>query len=399
MKWVKYDENYRIPVKSWCEYVADNTMEQVMNLVNHPAVKVQVVLLPDAGYGFGMPIGCVVICDGAVIPNAVGKDISCGMRAVKTSLKRQSFYHPHLLEKIRNEIKRIVPVGFNHHKKPLENNLVTPGIIYTVTKREERNIDKQLGTLGGGNHFIEIQYDVETDDVWFMIHCGSRNFGLKICDYYNKVARNLNNKWHSKIDEKWDLAFLPIETYEAKAYLSEMKFAMEFALENRRLISENVKKSFLSVIDCEFEEDIDINHNYAEWENHFGKNYLVHRKGATRARKGEIGIIPGDMGSSSYIVEGLGNPHSFMSCSHGSGRPRSCTESSNILSVEDCNKKMEGILFDGWGVNRKGKTDLGEAPDAYKDIEEVIESELDLIKPIIKLKPLAVVKEIKTKRR
>jgi tRNA-splicing ligase RtcB len=167
---------------------------------------------------------------------------------------------------------------------------------------------------------------------------------------------------------------------------------MEFAFENRRLISERVKESFISTIDCQFEEDLDINHNYAAYENHFGQNLIIHRKGATRARNGEIGIIPGSMGTASYIVEGLGNRDSFNSCSHGAGRRMGRNDASNILTVEECDEAMDCIIFDGWGTNRKGQTDLGEAPQAYKDIEDVIESELDLIKPLVKLKPLAVVK-------
>ena len=148
------------------------------------------------------------------------------------------------------------------------------------------------------------------------------------------------------------------------------------------------------VINCDFEEDLDVHHNYATIEHHFGKDVWIHRKGATSARKNQLGIIPGSMGVNSYIVKGLGNPDSYMSCSHGAGRPRSCTESSNILSKEECNRAMEGILFDGWGVNRKGNTDLGEAPGAYKDIEVVMESQKDLIAPIVKLRPIAVVKNI-----
>jgi len=395
LKWVKYDkEKDRIPAKFWCDDVEEGAMEQIVNLTNHPAVVKHVAAMPGLHLGYGMPIECVIACKDAIIPNAVGKDVGCGMRCVKTSLKKKSFFHPTVLENIIKGIKNKVPVGKDRHKVPQENNLVMPGIIYPIMEREERKIDYQLGTLGGGNHFIEIQYDVDTDDVYFMIHSGSRNFGSKVANHYNDVAVKLNDKWHVSVDPSWELAFLPIHTYEAKAYLAEMEFAMEFAFENRRLISERVKESFISTIDCQFEEDLDINHNYAAYENHFGQNLIIHRKGATRARKGEIGIIPGSMGTASYIVEGLGNRDSFNSCSHGAGRVMGRNDASNRLNVVECNEAMDGIIFDGWGTNRKGQVNLGEAPQAYKDIEDVMKAQKDLVTPIVKLKPLGVVKAI-----
>lgn len=323
---------------------------------------------------------------------------NCGMRFVKTTLRPESLlHHPKSLKKIINIIEKLVPVGRHHHKNPPENNLVLPSVFHHVLQREEKNLDKQLGTLGGGNHFIEIQSG-DDGHVGFMIHCGSRNFGKKVCDYYNKEAKKLNKLWRSNLDESWDLAFLPIGTYEARAYIEEMKVAMAFAFENRRLISERVKEAFKETIDCDFYEDLDINHNYAAIENHFGENVWVHRKGATRARKGEFGIIPGSMGTSSYIVEGCGNTDSFNSCSHGAGRVMGRLEASRSLNEQECNKAMKGVLFRGWGTNRKGNVDLGEAPQAYKDIEDVMESQTDLVIPTVKLKPMAVVKAIEGER-
>lgn len=392
MKWVKYEDNMNVPIKSWCQNIETGAIEQAINMSKHPAVFHHIALLPDCHLGYGVPIGSVIACKDAIIPNAVGVDISCGVRAVKTTLKNESLtHHPVTIKRIINIIQKKVPTGKHHHRNPPENNLILPGIFYHVTQKEEGNIDKQLGTLGGGNHFIEIQAG---DDgyIWFMIHCGSRNFGKKVCDYYNKEAKKLNSRWHSSVDESWDLAFLPIGTYEAKAYIEEMKVAMMFALENRRLISERVKEAFKDTIDCNFYQDMDINHNYAAMENHFGQNVWVHRKGAIRARKDEYGIIPGSMGTASYIVEGYGNPESFNSCSHGAGRIMGRNEASRTLSKDACDNAMKGIIFKGWGKNRNGNVDLGEAPQAYKDIDEVMDAQADLVIPIVKLKPLGVVK-------
>lgn len=393
MKVINY-EHSEIPIHSWCEDIEDEALGQALNLSQHPVVFHHIALMPDSHFGFGVPIGCVMACIDAVIPNAVGVDISCGMRAVKTSLRVESLtYNKKPLKKILNLIEKTVPVGYDHHKQPQKNNLVLPEVMYTITNREEGNLDKQLCTLGGGNHFIEIQAG-DDGHIWFMIHCGSRNFGKKICDYYNNEAKKLNRRWCSEVDEKWDLAFLPIGSYEAKAYIEEMKVAMAFAEENRRLISERVKEAFKDTIDCDFYKDLDINHNYATIEHHFGRNVWVHRKGATSAKEGQKGIIPGSMGTSSYIVEGLGNRDSFNSCSHGAGRVMGRLEASRKLKEEDCNKAMDGIIFKGWGKNRKGNVDLGEAPQAYKNIEDVMKSQKDLVTPIVKLKPLGVVKAI-----
>lgn len=287
-----------------------------------------------------------------------------------------------------------VPVGFKRHKEPQKNNLVMPGECGPVMSREEGKIDYQVGTLGGGNHFIEIQ---ESDDghIWYMIHSGSRNFGKQVCDYYNAWAAELNSTWRSKAEDYKDLAFLPIGTQEARAYIIEMKFALEFAKENREQIANRVEEAFREVIGHDFSlcgDDLDVHHNYARVENHYGQNVWVHRKGATSAKLDERGIIPGSMGTPSYIVEGLGNIESFKSCSHGAGRKMGRAEASRTLDVAECDKAMEGVTFGRWGIDRKGRIDLGEAPQAYKDIDAVIKAQLDLIDPVVKLRPLGVIK-------
>jgi len=223
-----------------------------------------------------------------------------------------------------------------------------------------------------------------------MIHSGSRNLGYKVADYYNKLAIELNEKWHSKVPKEWQLAFLPVDSNEGQAYLKEMQYCVDFAFANRKLMMNRTKYCFDEIISgIEFDHIINIAHNYASLENHFGKNVWVHRKGATLARKGTIGIIPGSQGTHSYIVEGLGNPESFMSCSHGAGRCMSRTQAKKELNLEIEKKKMDdqGIIH-----GMRNKNDLDESLSAYKDIKTVMKNQEDLVKVLVELKPLGVIK-------
>ena len=226
-----------------------------------------------------------------------------------------------------------------------------------------------------------------------MIHSGSRNFGLKIAKHYNKLAQDLCTQYHSIVcpfKGEDGLAFLPHGSDIALEYITAMNYALDFALENRQMMMRRVARILSVSNDC-----INIHHNYAIMENHFGKNVWIHRKGATSAREGELGIIPGSMGTPSYIVEGLGNSDSYQSCSHGAGRCMGRMQASRELDVEDCDKAMEGIVHGRWGKNRKGDVDLSEAPGAYKDIDVVMEAQKDLVKIVTKLRPLAVLKDEK----
>jgi tRNA-splicing ligase RtcB len=223
-----------------------------------------------------------------------------------------------------------------------------------------------------------------------MIHSGSRNIGLKVANYYNNIAKSENAKWYSKVEKESDLAFLPYGSSDAKRYLHEMNFCVDFALANRKLMMRRVQRAFISVIgEIEFQHEINIAHNYAKVENHFGRNVMVHRKGATSAKLGELGIIPGSQGSSSYIVEGLGNPDSFQSCSHGAGRNMGRKEEIRSLDLDTELGKMKdmGILH-----GMRSAKDLDESVGAYKDIETVMDNQTDLVKAIVKLTPLAVIK-------
>ncbi len=387
---MKVIKNGLMPIKIWADEVDGKAMKQIMDLASLPFVYRHIAIMPDVHAGMGMPIGGVMATRGVVVPNAVGVDIGCGMCAVKTSLCSRELSRNVLEEKIVPKIKQLVPLGFDWHETDRDEELMPKGYDIDkmpVVRNNYKAAIKQLGTLGGGNHFMEIQED-EEGVVWLMIHSGSRNLGAKVAEYYANKARYWNEKWYSNVVE--GLEFLPIEVQEAKDYMTEMRYCVDFAFANRALMMEQMKlvlkEQFPRV---EFEDMINIAHNYASWEKHFGESVLVHRKGATRAFEGEKGIIPGSQGTSSYIVEGLGNPQSFMSCSHGAGRVMSRSAAKKCLDL-----KEEIARLDRAGVVHGMQTvqDLDEAPSAYKDIDEVMACELDLIRPIVKLRPLAVIK-------
>lgn len=386
---MKVISSERIPIKSWCDNPELGCIGQAVNLANLPFAFKHVALMPDTHQGYGMPIGGVLATHGVVIPNAVGVDIGCGMCAVKTNLMVEGFCVG-ALKMVMGEIRRVVPVGFAHHKEKLAAQAM-PIVLekMPIVEREFEKARTQLGTLGGGNHFIEIQKD-ENGGIWIMIHSGSRNLGKQVADHYNNIAKCLNARWHTSVDPKADLAFLPSDTVEAETYLNEMNYCLAFSRANRAKMMEAIKGAFRLVDpDTQFGETLDIQHNYAAWENHFGENVIVHRKGATRARAGQLGIIPGSQGTSSYIVEGLGNPESFMSCSHGAGRRMGRKEAERKLDLAEEIRKMDeqGIIH---GI--RSKSDLDEAPSSYKDIDGVMAEQADLVKIVTCLKPMAVVK-------
>ncbi|MFA5314103.1 MAG: RtcB family protein, partial [Methanomassiliicoccales archaeon] len=369
----------KLPIKMWLEDIEENAMNQARNLANLPFVYKWISIMPDSHSGYGMPIGGVMATNGVIVPNAVGVDIGCDMRAIKTSLTDIATEE---LKLAMGKIREVVPVGFTHQN---ENQLwdgfdKAPDI--QIIQAELPSSRKQLGTLGGGNHFIEIQKGSD-NHIWIMTHSGSRNFGLKTANVYHKIAQQLCNRWFSEIPDK-DLAFLPIESPEGKEYFQAMKYCLEFARANRQLMMKNVLSCLSSVKECNALDEIDIHHNYAAFENHYGKDVLVHRKGATKASLGLTGIIPGSMGTASYITEGLGNPESFESCSHGAGRRMGRKEAERTLNLEEEQEKMTGIVH-----GLRSVSNLDEAPGAYKSIDEVMKNQEDLVKIKVSLKPLA----------
>lgn len=399
MEWIKKEDNYKVPIKSWCKNVEDLAMKQATDLATHPVVYHHVALMPDCHPGYGMPIGGVIAALDAVIPNAVGVDIGCGMGSVRTNIP-VSETNQEKLRQIVTRIKKYIPCG---EGKANKDRQLWEGLddidMYSqkgwYSAHVKKLANKNLGTLGGGNHFIEMQAG-DDDHVWLMIHSGSRHLGNVIARYYNGIAVELNQKWFSDAPGR-DLAFLPTDSSEGQAYIEDMNFALSYAKENRKRIMDKFMTAFSETFsDADFGEAVNIHHNYASLENHFGKNVWIHRKGATSAKSGETGIIPGSMGAPSYLVEGLGNPDSFMSCSHGAGRVMGRMQASRNLKPEECDQAMQGIVYDRWNKMKRGKSkgmyDLGEAPQAYKNIDKVIEAELDLIKPLHKLHPIGVVK-------
>jgi len=384
----------KFPIKLWLDDIEDGAMKQVKNVANLPFIHLWVAVMPDSHQGYGMPIGGVVGLINIISPNMVGVDIGCGMCAVNTHIPVEEVTEDKLKE-IMGEIRKVVPVGFNKHKDMQDEDLM-PSLegmfVDDILLKEYDNARRSLGTLGGGNHFIELQKSDE-DELWVMIHSGSRNLGFKVCNYYNKKAIELMEKYHIPDVVEQELAYLPVDTPEGRSYIEEMSYCVDFAFENRSLMMDRVLEIVESLYPgMAINPTINIAHNYASLENHMGKNVWVHRKGATRAYKDELGIIPGSMGTKSYIVKGKGNVESFKSCSHGAGRKMGRGQASRTITLEEANKSMEGIVYGRWGKDRKGRIDLGEAPGAYKDLDVVMKNQKDLVEIVTELKPMAVIK-------
>ena len=379
----------KLPIKVWLEKeesLESGAWEQVKAISNLPFAFHHIAIMPDSHQGYGMPIGGVMATQDVIVPNAVGVDIGCGMCAVKTSLTE---INADKLKEIMGEIRKVVPVGFSHQSKPQDESLMPAVDLqdFPIVSKEYRNALNQIGTLGGGNHFIEIQKGYDSH-IWIMIHSGSRNLGFKVAHYYNELAQKLNLKWFSNVPPfrgEDGLAFLPFDTIEGQDYIREMNYCVQFALANRKLMMDNILKIF----NVDHDPMINIAHNYASLEHHFGKDVWVHRKGATLARKGTIGIIPGSQGTNSYIVEGKGNVESFESCSHGSGRMMGRKQAQRTLNLEEEIKKLDdqGIIH---GI--RNIKDLDEASGAYKPIDMVMKNQEDLVDIKVELTPLAVIK-------
>jgi len=375
------------PIKLWLNDLEDGALAQAKNLANLPFAFKHIPIMPDSHQGYGMPIGSILATKEVVIPNAVGVDIGCGMCAMRTELKAVSKDD---LKKTLAVARQLIPLGMNWHDAPQDEALMPKGQedLKIVSRSYAKGL-KQLGTLGGGNHFIEIQQGSD-EYIWIMIHSGSRALGYSVAKHYNNLAIKLNQRYHSVVTKKMELAFLPIETQEAKDYVKEMNYCILYAEANRKLMMTRMVDALKSVVgDFECDEIINKSHNFAAWEAHYGEKVFVHRKGATRAYENELGMIPGSQGTSSYIVKGLGNPESFKSCSHGAGRKLGRKQAQRQLDLEHeidlLNKK--GVIH---GIRHA--SDLDEATGAYKDIDVVMENQKDLAEIVVELTPLAVLK-------
>lgn len=399
-----------VPIYVWLPsegHLDETCLRQALNLANLSFAFKHIALMPDTHTGYGMPIGGVLASTEAIIPNAVGVDIGCGMSFIHTNvparlLRETRTPNGNLAQYLVGQIMRDVPQGFDHHRHRQQSAFLDEypvDKLYHYGAKGLPELDEayyQIGTLGGGNHFIELQED-EAGRLGIMIHTGSRNFGYKAANYFNRLAKELNGKAGSAVPPEFDLAYLPLDTEEAQGYIGWMNFALEFARQNRRLIMERVRTTvfsglerFAGLKDTEILMEVNAHHNYAALEEHFGRKVWVHRKGAIRATKGELAIIPGAMGSYSYIVEGLGNPDSFHSASHGAGRVMGRKEAVREFSLEEVLADFmdKAIVL---GKRRRGDT-AEEYYKAYKDIDEVMADQVDLVRPVLKLLTAAVIK-------
>lgn len=383
----------KLPVKIWASDLEAEAEQQLRNMASMPFIHSHVAAMADAHAGKGSTVGTVIASKGAIIPAAVGVDIGCGMCAVKMPFKASHIGD--YLPKLRASIERSVPVGFNENKVPSARvNDALFDISGNISTRKGLNLDKvarQVGTLGGGNHFIEICQDLQ-GEAWVLLHSGSRNLGKTLAEVHISKAKDLMKRYFIDLPDP-DLAYLVQGTAEFKEYLSDLMWAQNYAKANRNEMMLRVLKDVSYLM---YGEDlgpeamttlrVDCHHNYTAMENHNGQNIWVTRKGAVSAWPGQLGIIPGSMGTKSYIVEGLGNEDSFCSCSHGAGRRMSRTKARAQFSVADLEAQTAGVEC------RKDSDVIDEIPGAYKDIDVVMENQRDLVKPIYELKQLLCVK-------
>jgi len=378
--------DYDIPLKMWTEPNDHKTLEQARHVCNAPYSKKWVVLLPDCHPGYGMPIGTVMAAQRVIVPNAVGVDIGCGMVAVEADLTEIS---TETVQAWVDECRRSIPLGRNWHKDARFGLYMPDGhhlAATSIVKQQWGRAQHQLGTLGGGNHFIELQWS-DTGKVWLMVHSGSRNLGKQVADHYNKEAKKLNKTWHSGLNPKWELAFLPWDSKIGQDYVFEMRYAMKFAEANRTCLVRQAFDILEELTGAQMTRRIESVHNFAALEHHYGQNFVIHRKGAILARSGTTVVIPGSMGSHSYIGVGLGEPESFQSCSHGAGRLMSRSKAKQELDLDTELIKLNGVVH---GI--KSASDLDEAVGSYKSIETVMASQSELVRIAVTLSPLGSVK-------
>lgn len=404
------NEKTKMPIKVWLEnmgQIEESCLEQAYHLANLPFLHKWVCLMPDTHTGMGMPIGGVIAAEDVIIPNAVGVDIGCGMNFVSTNIKVEDIRpvmtgNGTLVQAMISDIMRNVPVGFNSHKEKQPSRVLDAAMEQAECYRTSQELFPliedayyQVGTLGGGNHFIELQED-QDGYLGIMLHSGSRHFGKRICDVYHGKARELNAMWHSEVPDAYRLAFLPVQSEEGREYITWMNLALDYAFENRERMMERVKEVVSAKVrkflgrEVEFQEEINCHHNYAALENHYEKNVWVHRKGATRVREGELAVIPGAMGSYSYVVKGKGNPESFCSSSHGAGRAYS---RKGAMEAFTCEQVINDLKAQGVVLGKNKKSDVAEeCRFAYKNIETVMENQSDLVEIVKRLKTVGVVK-------
>lgn len=400
-----------VPIHIWLDSFEEleptGCLEQAVNLASLPFAFHHIALMPDTHRGVGMPIGGIIACKDTIIPNAVGVDIGCGMAFVQTNvpatvLRDTITGSGPLLKCIIGDFLRSIPVGRMTFKKPQQSYVLenaecvsSPHIHDEALLKAVEKSRLEVGTLGGGNHFIEIQED-ENGFACLMLHTGSRVLGNMICNHFDDIASEFDVKYFPEIPQELNLPFLPVSSEEGQRYLKWMQLAMDYAYENRAVILENIKKIFADKvakytdISIEFSNEINCHHNYASLERHYGEDVWVHRKGAINAADGKLGIIPGAMGSYSYIVKGKGCEDSFLSSSHGAGRLYSRTGAMEAFTVQTV---MDDLRINNVVLGKRSKTDVAEeCRFAYKDIDTVMNNQSDLTFPIKRMKTMGVIK-------
>ena len=394
-----------VPIKAWTKGVPleREAQQQLLNVASLPIVYKWVAAMPDVHWGMGATIGSVIPTKGAIIPAAVGVDIGCGMMAVQTTLNARQL--PDSLRAIRSTIEQAVPHGRTnngrkhdrgawwnipqHHLKEWRRLKPTYDEILVKHPKLNRGNDvNHLGTLGTGNHFIEVCLDAQ-EAVWLMLHSGSRGVGNRIGTYFIELAKRDMRKWMHNLPDV-NLSYLKEGTESFDDYVQAVQWAQDFAMTNRRLMMDNLMQALrhsgeLPPFDAT-QEVVNCHHNYVDVESHYGEEVWVTRKGAVRARRGDMGIIPGSMGARSYIVRGLGNPESFHSCSHGAGRAMSRAEAKRRFTVADHEQATKGVEC------RKDKDVIDETPAAYKPIEAVMAAQRDLVEIVHTLQQVVCVK-------
>jgi len=387
----------RVPVKIWTDDVDEKSRQQLANIASLPFIHHHVAAMPDVHLGMGATIGSVIATHKAIIPAAVGVDIGCGMVACRLSITGNDIEEKSL-KKVFDQISRDVPVGRAQHKddralvdaaKPFKTRLDAMTQKHPQLLKAFGKFSKwinQMGTLGGGNHFIEVCLD-ESNQVWIMLHSGSRGIGNALADYFIQLARQDMERWMIHLPDR-DLAYFPEGTEHFDDYVEAVTWAQEYAFQNRQCMVDLVLAGLRRHLPA-FEvtsEVVNCHHNYVAQEHHYGANVWVTRKGAIRAREGDMGIIPGSMGARSYIVRGLGNPESFTSSAHGAGRRMSRTAAEKQFTEADLAKQTDGVIC------RKDKGVVDEIPGAYKDIDSVMENQKDLTETLHTLKQVVCVK-------
>ena len=387
----------RVPVKIWTDEVDDRSREQLSNIASLPFIHHHVAAMPDVHLGIGATIGSVIATHKAIIPAAVGVDLGCGMVAARLSLTANEIDEK-ALQKVFVQISRDVPVGRAQHRdervlvdaaKPFELGLKSltdrhPELLKAFGKFSKWT--NQMGTLGGGNHFIEVCLD-ETNQVWVMLHSGSRGIGNAIASYFIALARKDMERWMIQLPDR-DLAYFPEGSEHFADYVEAVHWAQDYAMQNRTSMLELVLAALQRHLPpfTVTTEAVNCHHNYVAQEHHYGENVWVTRKGAIRARAGDLGIVPGSMGARSFIVRGLGNPESFCSSAHGAGRKMSRTAAEKQFTVADMVALTQGVIC------RKDKDVIDEIPGAYKDIDQVMANQADLTEILHTLKQVVCVK-------